>query len=203
MQTEPPRLKSLTLTALIKIQTKIALQFLADLKGFASAGFSSQVWMQGDMDTGFADLKDLVAKVWGKDVCQEMEDEDFRRLKDEKYTSKLLLEHATAESLIATGLNRAIVDVIVSRTSGAAFHLPDKQDVDLDILGHLLEGGCLIHLSIILQGTDPHGHCMHCHVGIRHLQTISIACCWTSSPSRVLCCALLVAASYAAIMMQQ
>ncbi|KAK9836521.1 hypothetical protein WJX74_002145 [Apatococcus lobatus] len=65
-----------------------------------------------------ANLKDLVARVWGNEVLQELEDEDFRRLQDGKYTSKLRLEHATAESLIASGLNRAVVDVIVGRTSG-------------------------------------------------------------------------------------
>ena len=72
--------------------------------------------------TDVANLKDLVARVWGIEVLQELEDEDFRRLQDGKYTSKLRLERATAESLIASGLNRAIVDVIVGRTSGAAFH---------------------------------------------------------------------------------
>ena len=72
--------------------------------------------------TNFANLKDLVARAWGNEVLQELEDEDFRRLQDGNYTSKLRLERATAESLIASGLNRAIVDVIVGRTSGAAFH---------------------------------------------------------------------------------
>ncbi|KAK9818629.1 hypothetical protein WJX74_005718 [Apatococcus lobatus] len=67
-----------------------------------------------------ANLKDLVARVWGNEVLQELEDEDFRRLQDGKYTSKLRLERATAESLIASVLNRAVVDVIVGRTSGAS-----------------------------------------------------------------------------------
>ncbi|KAK9822564.1 hypothetical protein WJX74_004785 [Apatococcus lobatus] len=68
--------------------------------------------------TNVANLKDLVARVWGNEVLQELEDEDFRRLQDGGYTSKLRLERATAASLIASGLNRAIVDVIVGRTSG-------------------------------------------------------------------------------------
>ena len=70
--------------------------------------------------TNVANLKDLVARVWGNEVLQELEDEDFKRLQDGGYTSKLRLERATAASLIASGLNRAIVDVIVGRTSGAA-----------------------------------------------------------------------------------
>ena len=79
--------------------------------------------MQGNLAaTEVANLKDLVTSVWGNEVLQELEDEDFRRLQDGKYTSKLRLERATAESLIASGLNRAFVDVIVGRTSGAAFH---------------------------------------------------------------------------------
>ncbi|KAK9837951.1 hypothetical protein WJX74_008365 [Apatococcus lobatus] len=69
--------------------------------------------------TDFAALKDLVAWVCGNDVSEDLEVEDFRRLQDGKFTSKLRLESATAESLIASGLDRAIVDVIVSRTSGA------------------------------------------------------------------------------------
>lgn len=71
--------------------------------------------------TDVANLKDLVARVWGTAVLQELEDEDFKRLQNCKCTSELRLERATAESLIAAGLDRATVDVIVGRFSGAGF----------------------------------------------------------------------------------
>ncbi len=72
--------------------------------------------------TGFADLKDLVARVCGNDVRKVLEDADFRRLEVGGYTTQLRLESASADSLRASGLNPAVVDVLVSRTSGAYFN---------------------------------------------------------------------------------
>ncbi len=89
----------------------------------AGSDYSVQVWWQGNMAaTDLDTLKDLVARVYGKDVCEDLEDGDFQRLRDGKYNSEHRLQNATAASLIASGLDRAIVDVLVSRTSGATFH---------------------------------------------------------------------------------
>ncbi len=61
----------------------------------ASADYSTQVWLQGNMAaTDVADLKDLVARVCRNDVRKDLKDEDFRRLQKGKYTSKLFRKYA-------------------------------------------------------------------------------------------------------------
>ncbi len=87
--------------------------------------------------TAFADLKALATRVWGQEVAEDLEEEHWQTLQDRNFTTQLRLEHATSESLIAAGLPRAVVDVIIA-AAGQAFPLLP--------LFPLLPGSCIANV---------------------------------------------------------
>lgn len=62
-----------------------------------------------------ADLKILVARVWGRDNLQAMDNDHFKRLREGGYTTPYLLEHATIEDLMAVGFSRALASAICQK----------------------------------------------------------------------------------------
>ena len=70
-------------------------------------------------DPSFADLRTIVEGEWGPAVCQAMNNEDFKKLTQEGFTSRPRLRNARSESLLASGLSIGRVAAISAKTAGA------------------------------------------------------------------------------------
>ncbi len=63
-------------------------------------------------------LKILVARIWGENNFQCLNDDNFKKLADEGYITQYHLQHATAEDLMAIGIKRAVAHAIQQHISG-------------------------------------------------------------------------------------